>query len=66
MIGTPPALLNLLRVGGVEVPRIVAGEDGREAAEEALAHERAAVWVGGTGSRAFEEFCAEVSRPRPP
>jgi hypothetical protein len=66
MIGTPAGPLeNLVRVRGVDAPRIVAGEDGREVAEEALAHEPAAVWVGGTCSPAFEEFCTEVGRPAP-
>jgi hypothetical protein len=67
MIGTGvPLLENLLAVDGVsgEPVRIVAADDGREAAEEALAEERAAVWVGPTASAAFEEFRAEVFRPR--
>ena len=45
---------------------VVAGEDGAEAATAAMAHERAAVWVGPTGSAAFAEFCAEVGRPGRP
>ncbi len=44
---------------------VVAGTDARAAAEVAVAHERAAVWVGATGTAAYQEFVAEVARPRP-
>ena len=48
-----------------QVPvHIVVGEDGGKAASEALAYERAAVWVGDAGSPEYEEFVAEVARPR--
>jgi len=78
MIGTPQAPLeNLVAVGAMGVPgaateasgegpEVVAAEDGREAAEAALGTERAAVWVGPTGSAAFAEFRAELARARRP
>ena len=44
---------------------VVTSPDARAAAEEALAHARVAVWVGPPGSAAYEEFVAEVARPRP-
>jgi hypothetical protein len=43
---------------------VIAGEDGRSAAEAALAHDRAAVWVGPVGSPAYEEFRDEIGRVR--
>jgi hypothetical protein len=49
----------------VDPPPVVPGLDARVAAEEALAHGRVAVWVGPTGSAAYQEFVAEVARPRP-
>jgi hypothetical protein len=73
MIGTAMLPLNLVCVIVVEPtedpkatggPTIVAAQDGRAAAEAALAHDRAAVWVGPVGSPAYEEFRDEIGRAR--
>ena len=46
----------------MDAPRIVTGEDGGAAADEALASERAAVWVGLAEGPEFEEFRRELQR----
>jgi len=66
MIGTAPAPLeNLVPVAAMGPLHIVAAEDGRAATREALAHERAAVWVGATGSAEYAEFDGELHRGAP-